>query len=497
MKKLFVLLLALTVVFAFSATAFAEGYTIEANSGDTHSYAVYQIFTGDYSEDTESAATAHSNHAETLANIKWGAQSSTAKRGSAAVDAPVDTATLDAIKAITGTDAAKAAALAAYADLEAAPYGTIAAGSSLTDVPAGYYLIKDTATLGDDDSHNLYVVQVLGNTKIEKKRDVPSVDKEIVGSTTDTDFAGVGDTVSFKVTGTLPSDYADDFTSYYFEFSDTMTDLTYVADSAEIKVGSDVVTGDFTIAYDSANKKLTAKCNDLKTATNKAKYGDNVKIVLTYDATVDSTAAAPGKAVNTAKIVYTNDPNTNSHGNTTPDETTVFNIKLIVNKVDESDKALDGAEFTLYKWNATTSAYEATGTKGTTSASGNNNAQGNATTADVHTWTGLDTGKYKLVETKTPTGYNTMADKEFEIVGTSKEDTGVAKIVSLNSTGDLVITGNTATGTLTSNIQNQKGSELPETGGMGTTILYILGGALVVIAGVLLVTRRRMQGQEK
>ena len=109
-------------------------------------------------------------------------------------------------------------------------------------------------------------------------------------------------------------------------------------------------------------------------------------------------------------------------------------------------------------------------------------------------WKGLDDGDYKLVETTTPAGYNTIADIEFTI---SAEHDVTSDNLALNSlSGGDIFTGTAKNGTLEADVINNTGSTLPSTGGMGTTIFYVLGGILVVGAVVLLVARKRMNDEK-
>ena len=105
---------------------------------------------------------------------------------------------------------------------------------------------------------------------------------------------------------------------------------------------------------------------------------------------------------------------------------------------------------------------------------------------------GLGAGTYTITETKTPSGYNTLAPVTVDIAFTANP-TGEGAVHWSKTSGDA--TYNPATGVFEMTIENQKGSELPETGGMGTTMLYLVGAALVICAGVLLVTRRRMSAR--
>ena len=107
-------------------------------------------------------------------------------------------------------------------------------------------------------------------------------------------------------------------------------------------------------------------------------------------------------------------------------------------------------------------------------------------------FTGLGAGEYTLSETKVPAGYNKIADISFEITATVSDDTTsqTGKQITFDTDNDDINVESDNTLTLT--VENQKGTELPSTGGIGTTIFYVIGAILVLGAGILLVTRRRM-----
>ena len=173
-------------------------------------------------------------------------------------------------------------------------------------------------------------------------------------------------------------------------------------------------------------------------------------------------------------------------------------------------KPLKGAGFTLFKI--------VPGTETGTTLENQIGAEVKGTDMTKFSWLGLDAGKYVLRETTTPAGYNTAADIEFEIVGAyvaTTDTDGVASgtkpeltgLVVKDSSGNTISgdaeTGATFTATLDStrsdistNVVNRKGTNLPETGGMGTTILYVVGAILVIGAGILLVTKKRMNANK-
>ena len=182
-------------------------------------------------------------------------------------------------------------------------------------------------------------------------------------------------------------------------------------------------------------------------------------------------------------------------GTTPPDTNIVFTYKVVFNKVDADQKALTGADFKLEK------KVNGAWTDVTTLGSGENKptkakdslTSGGATAANAKfTFSGLDDGEYKLTETTTPSGYNTIDPIVFTITAEHDILSDSPVLKSLNGTDGSEFTMTSSEGTLTANVVNKKGSTLPETGGIGTTIFYVLGSILVLGAVILLVTRRRM-----
>ena len=115
------------------------------------------------------------------------------------------------------------------------------------------------------------------------------------------------------------------------------------------------------------------------------------------------------------------------------------------------------------------------------------------------TFSGLDDGNYRLTETKTPAGYNTIDPIEFTITAEHDvlSDSPALKSLSGNATtGEITFTSNTTEGSLSADVVNKAGATLPETGGIGTTIFYVLGSVLLVGAAVLLITKKRMSAQK-
>ena len=483
------LLLALIMVFALATTAFAaENTTISAPEGSTRTYDVYQIFTGDL-------------HEGVLSNIKWG------KNGTGTEGTAVDQTTLDALAAVNGkSNTEKLTEIQKYVKLDSEKFGTVSNGNSLT-VPTGYYLIKDKGPVNDGEAYSLYVVQVVGPTTISPKVGTTTSDKKVkdtndsaANSTTgwqDSADYDIGDAVPFKLSATIAQDYANYTHGYKLTFHDKEdAGLSFNKDSVKVYVDGTLITTGYEVVTEGLTDGYTFEVRfaNLKKITSvHARSVISVEYTSTLD--TDATVGSAGNK-NTSHVTYTNNPNdeqAGENGKTPNDAVIVFTYKTIVNKVTKNpnyDPTVEGSEeyiplkgagFTLYKKNAS-GTYEAVGSE--------------LKSADMttFTWSGLDDGDYKLVETTTPAGYNTIADIEFTIsAGHVDGDIPYLNTLSGNVTsGTATFTAVVNDGSLSTDVVNNSGTQLPSTGGMGTTIFYVLGSILVLGAAVLLVTKKRM-----
>lgn len=483
MKKLASLLLALVMVFALATTAFAADTTITAPAGSTRTYDVYQIFTGDLAGDV-------------LSNVKWG------KNGTGTVGEAVPQDTLDALAAVNSlSDTKKLEEISKYVNLNSEKFGTVSDGSPLT-APTGYYLIRDNGLVGDGEAYSLYVVQVVGPTTISPKVGTTTSEKKVDdkndSNTTqdevkweDSADYDIGDDVPFQLKATIAQDY-DNYKVYKLTFHDKESaGLTFKPDTVVVKIDGTTVDSS---KYEVVTTDLTdgdtfeVRFANLKSTAAKA---DSV-ITVEYSSTLNDQAVLGSTGnPNTMHITYSNNPNDDQGGENgkTPDDTViVFTYKVVANKVTKNPAyveggseseyiPLKGAGFTLYKKNAS-GEYVAVGSE----------VKGDEMT--TFEWKGLDDGDYKISETTTPAGYNTIADIEFTI--TAEHDVLPYNPTLTSLSGGDKFTGKVETGALSADIENNKGSTLPETGGMGTTIFYVLGSVLVIGAAVLLITKKRM-----
>ena len=226
-------------------------------------------------------------------------------------------------------------------------------------------------------------------------------------------------------------------------------------------------------------------------------------VTVEYTATLKDTAKLGSVGnFNKGKLEFNNNPyyegegKPEKPGETPWDEVVVFTYKIIANKTDGQGNALAGAGFTLYKFDKDTNAYVKV-----------KEIEAGKTTK--FEFTGADAGKYKLVETTVPDGYNKADDLVFEVKGTyeavNKTDPlkapTLTKLEILDEKGnsitgeDKVFTTNLAAGTATTNIKNLTGSELPSTGGMGTTVLYAAGTLMILAAAAFLVMKKKAESK--
>lgn len=499
-----------------SAPDASGNYTISVASTDTHTYTVYQILTGTLIPGEQA-----------LGNPVWGADAKT----TAGTNTGVDTF----IANITASGLSNTA-INAYVEAElktnATGRGTVDKDTSLDVVP-GYYLVVDTtaaADLADGDAYSLNIVAVFNDITITPKKGTTTSEKHVDDQNDslasdhselkDSADYDIGDSIPYTLTFTLPADYSN-YGSYKVTFVDDMSaGLTLNTDSVKIAYGSATPTqitftadSSKTSEYDSGTV-YTYTINDLKTSQPNLDAG--TVITITYTATLNANAVI-GSAGNPNKyqVEYSNNPNKEGKGTTPWDKNIVFTYKTVFNKVDGDNKPLTGADFTLYKkiidataeggfkWVSVTALNTGTNaanpTKVVTSKTTGEGADAKTTENCVFTFSGLDAGVYKLEETTTPQGFNTIDPIEFTITATHDLVSDDPKLTDLSGAGGAEFTmtavkdtDDNPTGELTADIVNNSGTVLPSTGGIGTTIFYVVGSILVVAAGVLLITKKRM-----
>lgn len=501
MKKFMALIATLTLALAMAVPAFAEAatttYTITIKNG-TGTYAAYQIFKGDL-------------HETTLSNIEWGdnvTDEGRTKFGNAA----------DKAEKITTEADAKAFAVEVAQYLTDPPAGT--GTNSITGLAAGYYLIKNT-TVGKDEVYTDYILKVVKDVEVNPKSGKPTLDKQIKHN--DDGAWGVvgdnqiGDTVDFRTITTVPivSGYTEYTYVIHDEMSAGLTSNVKTKNDVTIKVNDsdenvlDQTYYDVTVDTENANK-FTVTIDVLK-AIQDGKMAAGNKLYTYYTGILNENAKVydAGKQDNKAYLVYSNNPHDNTTTNQTPEKVVYdWTFKMEVNKVDGEDNApLTGAKFVLSKKEKPDlGVIRDDGTPSTTTDLINliENSDGsytvapagytgpvvNVMTAGKITIKGLDDAtEYYLYETKAPAGYNRLTDAvKFKITAT------------YNATGDnwtsvTAAVNDVEQSSVSVQVANNKGSTLPSTGGIGTTLFYVIGGGLMAVAAVLLVTKKRMNNK--
>ena len=474
LKKLTIMLLVVAMLFTLVNPAMAANATISVQAGDNRTYDVYQIFTGDLDE---------KENEKILSNVKWG-KNGTGTKGNA-----VEQDVLDTLAAAAGSDTEKLAVIQTYVNLTSEKFGSVSKGNSLT-APTGYYLFKDTGAIGEGEAYSLYVVKVVGTTEIKPKKGTVSSWKKVkdtndtAGTTTDWQDSAdydINDDVPFQLTGTVPADYANYKTYNYVLHDEQSAGLTFDKNSVKVYVDGTEITEGFEVVTTGLEDGCTfeVKFANLK-EIDAVKTGSKITVEYTSELNTSAVVGAVGNP-NIMYLEYSNNPNGSGTGTTPEDKVIVFTYKTVINKVDKNENPLAGAEFALSKKLANGSWESIAVVK---------NPEGT-----TFTFIGLDDGDYKLEETTTPEGYNTIAPVEFIVTAEhtiESADPALTNLTGNVKTGEITFTINVEAGSLSSDVINQSGATLPETGGIGTTIFYVLGGVLVIGAVVLLVTKKRM-----
>lgn len=498
MKKLMTLLAVLTLALAMAVPAFAATsttYTITINNG-TGTYEAYQIFKGDLYNDT-------------LSNIEWGdnvTPDGQAALGDAAVKA----------KTLTGEAEAKTFASEVAQYLTNPPAGT--GTNSITGLAAGYYLIKN-ATVGEGEVFTDYILQVVKDVEVNPKSGKPTLDKQIRHN--DNGEWGVvgdnqiGDTVEFRTITTVP--YVSGYTQYkyviYDEMSAGLTSNVKNENDVTIKV-NDTTELDkkyYTVTVDEKNANKFTVTVDVLNAIKDGKMVEGNTLYTYYTGILNEKAKVynDGKQDNKAYLEYSNNPHDNTTTNKTPEKVVYdWTFKMEINKIDgESNAPLSDAKFVLSKnGNCSLGTIGDDGTPSittdlidlienndgsyTVAPAGYTGPVVKVMTAGKITIKGLDDAtEYYLYETKAPAGYNRLTDAvKFKITATYN-DTGDSYTSVTAAVNDV------EQSSVSVQVANNKGSTLPSTGGIGTTLFYVIGGVLMAVAAVLLVTKKRMNNK--
>ena len=553
MRRIASLLLAMAMAFGLTATAFAAEVVNE--TGHTYAaYQVFKGTQQESVKEGDGSITALGdidwgsgvNGGELLDALKTltvgGATPFAGCESAAAVAAVLDGQT------DYTSDIAKAFANAADKHRTGTSTPIPADKNATVNLEDGYYLFVDTQTAPDGvDAYNPALLQVTGQTiTIKQKYSVPEVEKKVSdtedGGLGDAVDAGIGDSVYFTLAGTLPMNW-EDYDSYKYIFHDTLSDgLKYNGDvkvylaakgtdgEPDLAGKTEIAESGYTVATGDAAAEgdtLTVTFADLKGVGGVT--ADSI-IIVEYSATLTEAAVIgkPGNT-NTVKLEYSNNPNTSDDpskdtGETPGDTVYVFTYELDGTKVDGQtpNKTLKDAQFVLYRGKDGADPTYADGiptnveyalvaggklegwTESRETAMGTDGNGKGMLVSDVDGLfgvSGLDAGTYYLEEVKAPAGYNLLKApvkltidaeiSEWDAEANQPPTIGRLDLITEGENGEAPTPGDKDKGTVSLEVQNNMGALLPSTGGMGTTLFYIAGAALVLAAGVLLVMKRR------
>lgn len=507
------LLAAFALVLAMAVPAFADKATCSITAPNNgHTYEVYQIFTGTLSED---------NGTKVLSDIKWGKNGINKDTAVTVGESVPETVLKEITDVATKSDSEKLAVIEKYVDLTASKTFTTVNSGSTQNVPAGYYLIKDTDNSYDNqhDAYTQFIAEVAGNVSFQPKTDYPAVEKKVQENSKTNDTTGdygekyndvadysIGDAVPFKLIGSIPD--MSQYSTYKYTFHDTLAKSLKAPAGTDVKVymssnkaGSDKqdITSNFTVTV--SGQEITVHTNNLKTITD---ISANKYILVEYSAVLNSNAAINKENVtgtdngniNKVYLTYSNNPRNESEAGRTPEDTViVFTYKIEATKVDgETKKGLEGVTFRIYKmigdenWYAQVEDGKLNGWVKTA----NNNCVLTSGKDGKFSLAGLDDGTYFIEEITPLPGYNSIDPVEIQVNGnTNNGQSGNGATSELTSVTFTV--GETTENAIT--IVNNAGTTLPSTGGMGTTVFYVVGGGLMAVAVVLLVTKKRMENK--
>lgn len=465
-KKLAILFATLTMVLCCTTTAFAEGtatgsITVE-NAKESETYTAYKIFDVVYSGD-KYAYTIDSVNNKWFSEVKTYAERTdskltlTQKQGE-------DTYVVEFQDGFSAPKFAEYLYDKTDSKTDGKQLAVSGGKATITGLDLGYYFVKTTTGALCNLTTTNPTVSIYDKNigpeieKTQKRKDNPTVDGSVQ----------VGDTINYEITGKVPS--TTGYTTYTYRIEDTMDNgLTFKKDTLKVYVGDSTTeledtykTVEFTPdATNPTGFKLIIKVNQLQN-----KVGETITVK--YDAVVNENAVAMVNK-NTAKLVYSNNPNTNETGESKPEPTKVFTAKIVIDKHDATDNSvkLDGVVFKLYKLvEGNKKYYKYTPASGTTDAMVEwvDIAQATEITtagggkAEIK---GLENGTYYLKEISTLDGYNLLTEDKAITISGSNDGT---KLV------------------VTTEVPNKKGTLLPETGGMGTIGLTALAVAVVACA---------------
>ena len=545
-KKALAFALSMALCFGAALPSFAAvPSTPEEAAQVQHTYEAYQIFTGELKDGK-------------LVNVQWGDAAGTAVQDALWAQFAADSIKVTDANNKEITDQTKATAndfaraIQNYQDSTKIGVGAEKLAAIINDTvdkngaryavdpkkqitgvsTPGWYLVVDTTAdltlnqvTGDDYSVYKDRAQlqftVDGNINIVTKHTVIYVDKEVADINDSINVSydewsksadyDVNDDVPFRITGTVPEDF-DTYTTFEYTFQDDQSAGLIFNNDVKVfiddeKTGAEI-TSYFATTANTNGHSFEIKCDDLKKVPGVTK---DSKIVATYTSKLTGETVEYGYDgnPNKARIHFKND--VHGEGDTPFDIAIVFTFIPEVDKVNSKLEPLTGAEFTISKLVKGEDGKEAEWAT-VKRADGTDYAyKMTVDNAGTHfSFKGIDDGIYRVTESVVPDGFNKADDIYFVVEAEHDVKNKLTKLVIKDLAGKVIGTSDDSdttnlgtftvskdAGTATTTVINQEGVVLPSTGGIGTTIFYIVGGVLVVGAVVLLIVRRRMRTEEE
>ncbi|MDO5024094.1 SpaH/EbpB family LPXTG-anchored major pilin [Slackia piriformis] len=357
----------------------------------------------------------------------------------------------------------------------------------------GYYVVSpQSGSTADRGTDAILANVVTAEKDVNLKSEYPTISKTVDGS--NHADAQVGDVLNFELKSKVPN--MDEYTTYVFNFVDTLSKgLTLDQNTIKVTIGDLELQKD--VDYTVSATGGAGDATELKIIMTdfKTKHGDKAgqEIKVTYSASINEHAVAGmDDAGNSAKLEYSNDPINGGTGESVPDVTHGYTFDFDITKTDGMDgSALAGAVFQLQKKGEGTPIklivkQQGDETQPAIVRPAKTDEMGQAVDTITTpksgkiTFEGLDAIAYQLVETEAPDGYNKLKDPVDVTIVANYDQDGVLQSWTVNGGGNDVAL----------NIQNNKGTLLPETGGMGT-IIFTVVGALAIIGGIAWAVRRK------
>ena len=524
-NKLLSLLLVLTIVFSLSVTALAadKTYTITVDGSGTvadHTFEAYQIFKGDLHAPVTNEG---GNTSKILSNIVWGDGVNTAAPGfkEAFPVSAAETAELLTTVAQAQDFAKKIAPFLSGTHTDCSTKDG-SGNYQISGLPAGYYLVKDkdNSLTDQNDFYTAYLMKVVADVTASPKGSKPTLKKELrdkKDAQWDPLQAGfqIGDQIEFRLIASVP-DIGYGYNAYSYTITDTMssglTSNVKAETDVSIKVNDNADLSDayYTVAANGNTFNVTV---DIKAAMDAGEIAATNALYVYYTAKLNDTTKyyGTGWETNKAFLTYPNNPNSESTGKTPEAEVKVVTFPTSISKIDGKTNApLTGAKFVLstdpslkiadlnlnenFEPQTTDKLIALHSTNATAPylvASPEMIAAKDHITYVIEagdtTIAGLGEKSYYLYEIKAPSGYNLLPEATKFTLHLRAADISTAQGMPYLTLGE-----STVEHPLALTIANNAGATLPETGGIGTTLFYVIGALLVVGAGVLLVTKKRM-----